>query len=471
MFGGKPCPFLFSEVSESVTDLSNAIVRCPSWDPKLLRPTHSELLGVPRREDPDAPLAQARSMMVDTETDEFGASEVFLDDLLSAFPDLSEDHVERCSLAPLLALDTVSRPVQADEPLPRDAMLAIEKALAEGTPAEIQIVLGWLIDTHRLLISLPPKKFNRWIAELNAVLVTAQRNGRLRHRDLEPLLGRLELTANILVEGNHFLNRIRSAEMRAREHGGTRLCVETRRDLELWKAFLGRAHSGIDINLLVYRTPDHIIRTDACEFGLGGYSLTTGLAWRWEVPLKDQQQKSINFLEFLACIAGIMLSIVKGEGAPGDCYLSLGDNTSSLGWLRKSNFAADTEQASHSALARNFALTMADNSLCHFSQWFPGKENEVADLLSRDHNRSNTALTKHILHLFPKQVSPAFRISPLPREITSWLEYWVQHRPDTTESPPPLTKRQTPTSTTGSNSSATANSMMTSSSMTSATMT
>ena len=148
MFGGKPCLFLFSEVSKSVTDLSNAIMRCPSWDPKLLRPTHSELLGVPRRENPDAPLAQARSMMFDTETDEFGASEVFLDDLLSAFPDLFDDHVERCSLAPLLALDTVSRPVQADKPLPRNAMLAIERALAEGTPAEIQIVFGWLIDTH-----------------------------------------------------------------------------------------------------------------------------------------------------------------------------------------------------------------------------------------------------------------------------------------------------------------------------------
>ena len=91
-------------------------------------------------------------------------------------------------------------------------------------------------------------------------LDTAQRNGRLRHRDLEPLLGRLRHTANILIEGNQFLKQIRSAEMRAREHGGTRLCVETRRDLELWKAFLGRAHSGIDINLLVYRTPDHIIR-------------------------------------------------------------------------------------------------------------------------------------------------------------------------------------------------------------------
>ena len=128
-------------------------------------------------------------MMVDTETDEFGESEVFLDNLLSAFPDLSEDHMERCSLAPLLALDTVSRPVQADKPLPWDAMLAIEKALAEGTQAEIQIVLGWLIDMHQLLISLPQEKFNQWIAELNVALDTAQRNGHLRHCNLEPLLG------------------------------------------------------------------------------------------------------------------------------------------------------------------------------------------------------------------------------------------------------------------------------------------
>ena len=54
MFGGKPCPFLFSEVSESVTDLSNAIMRFKSWDPKLLHPTHSELIGVRCRENPDA---------------------------------------------------------------------------------------------------------------------------------------------------------------------------------------------------------------------------------------------------------------------------------------------------------------------------------------------------------------------------------------------------------------------------------
>ena len=62
------------------------------------------------------------------------------------------------------------------------------------------------------------------------------------------------------------------------------------------------ATSGIDINLLVYRTPDHIIRTDACEFGLGGYSLTTGLAWRWKVPRKDQQQNLSTTWSFLPAL-------------------------------------------------------------------------------------------------------------------------------------------------------------------------
>ena len=46
--------------------------------------------------------------MVYTEMDELGASDVFLDNLLSAFPNLSKEHVERCSFALLLVLDMIS---------------------------------------------------------------------------------------------------------------------------------------------------------------------------------------------------------------------------------------------------------------------------------------------------------------------------------------------------------------------------
>ena len=163
----------------------------------------------------------------------------------------------------------------------------------------------------------------------------------------------------------------------------------------------------------------------------------------------------------MACIAGILISLHEGEGAAGDCFRSLGDNTSSLVWLQKSNFAADGEHASHSALARHFALTIADYKVGHFSQWFPGKDNEVADILSRDHTRTDQNLTKYIKFLYTKQVSETFQISPLPPEIHSWLDYWVLHTPDSMPSPTIRRRKPVSTSKTGSLSSTNASSMTT----------
>ena len=56
-----------------------------------------------------------------------------------------------------------------------------------------------------------------------------------------------------------------------------------------------------------------------------------------------------------------------------------------------------------------------------FSQWFPGKDNEVADSLSRDMDLSDMELTSHILTNFPSQVPHSFNIVPLPNEIVSWM--------------------------------------------------
>jgi hypothetical protein len=450
-FGGRPSPSLFSEVSESITDLANALVRCKSWDPGELTPTHSNLIGDTKLEPEQIPMAKAREMAVDPKIDKHGLIDVFIDDIITVFPAISPKHSKKCSLAALLALDVTSRPVHPHETVPRDPMLATNKALAEGTPAESQIILGWKIDTRRLLISLPHDKHSAWKRDTNAILTSSAHNKRVKHKELEKLLGRLQHTASILPDASHFLNRIRAAEMRANKHGATRLCIETRRDLAYWLTLLDRAIIGIDMNLLVARLPNFIIRTDACEEGLGGYSLTTGRAWRYRIPQNAKHLKSINYLEFLACITGVMVSLFDGEGSKGDCFLSLGDNTSSLGWLRKSNFTLD-DQASHSALARNFATKMAEHGLCHFSQWFPGKENDAADILSRNCVSTDKQLTRHIKFAYSTQVSTDFRISPLPPAISSWVDYWVQHTRDTTESPPAPTENRTSTSGTGSSS-------------------
>ena len=324
------------------------------------------------------------------------------------------------------------------KPLPRDDLLMIDKTKAEGTPTEINTTLGWVIDTQRLMLSLPEKKRNEWTRDVEFILENADCNRRIQCAELETLVGRLERVASILQEGKHFLNRLHAAEMRAQTHGSTRLSVECRKDLTLWIAFLLKAFQGVDINTLVSRVPDRIVCTDACEHGLGGFSLTTGRAWRWEIPVAYWHTKSINFLEFLACIAGILVSLSEeADVVAGDCYLSLGDNTSSLGWLRRSNFArVDDDQASHSGLARYYALIMAEQGLCSTSQWFAGKENEAADFLSREPHENDRFLTESTLLRFPSQLSPDFRVSPLPPQIISILDYWVQHTHATTALPP-----------------------------------
>ncbi len=110
---------------------------------------HHELIGDPKYAEPMQLLKQARKLRVDVKADEFGMTDVFLDDLITVFPALSADHINRRAHAALLALDAVSRPLVTEgESLPRDHMLALDKAMAEGTPAEIQIILGWEINTR-----------------------------------------------------------------------------------------------------------------------------------------------------------------------------------------------------------------------------------------------------------------------------------------------------------------------------------
>jgi hypothetical protein len=453
-FGAAPCPALFSEFSESTTDLANAISRCDSWDPNLLHSHQSHLIGPSKKLPADIPFAPARTMLVDPEADSHGRSDVFIDDIFSAIPAISPDHEARAAQAVLLALAVIGRPVLPDgETLTRDDLLALAKALAEGTPTEELIVTGWEIDSRRLLVVLPTDKHAAWTNDIRAILRV---HGQIISADrLKELGGRLQHVACILQEGNHFLSRIRSAVRRADTYRGTRLSKEEELDLALWLKFLDRARAGIDMNLITSRAPNKSSRTDACTYGLGGYSLVSGRAWQFEIPEEFRLRMSINFLEYLACIIGLRLAIHDGEIDRGDCILILGDNTSSLGWLRKSNFAPDGERAVHLALARSVAEATLEQGVCLYTQWFPGKDNWVADLLSRYFQLSHQKLTEFILSNAPysQQVPANFKVRPLPKEITSEIYFWLRQAPPRKASQPLPPRSPTPHGSAGSSSS------------------
>jgi len=175
---------------------------------------HHELIRTPKPAEDNVPFTAAKPMMADPGVGEHGTMEVFLDDIFSAFPAISAPHVQRGAQATPLALEIIARPLLETETVSRDDMLAITKALAEGAPAKELAILGWIIDTWRLLVKLPQNKFITWSQSVHGLL--SRQGQHIDFSTLETLVGRLLHVANILQISRHFLNHLRAAMLRAK---------------------------------------------------------------------------------------------------------------------------------------------------------------------------------------------------------------------------------------------------------------
>ena len=194
--------------------------------------------------------------------------------------------------------------------------------------------------------------------------------------------------------------------------------------------FLEKSRDGLSMNNLVFRLPKRCYRSDSCPMGLGGYS-DEGFAWRFYLPSELLFRASNNLLEHIASVITVWIDILAGRLAPEDCVLSMTDSSTSEGWAHKTNFSMLPEEVdcqvdpveakARIEVARKFAYLCMEANICHFSQWFPGKENDVSDALSRDDDRSDEELTNILYSHVPEQMPPHFEIVPLPQEIVSWL--------------------------------------------------
>ena len=426
-FGGSPCPTKWNSMSEPATDLANIILRHPDWNPNELYSPLSLML--PERIDlpDDIPFGEGRELAVDVPVDGHGSSEVYIDDTFTQTVDLP-GNVLKAERAVLLAIHAIARPIADEEPIPRETMAAMEKFLAEAGMEETKIMLGWLLDFRRLEISLPDNKATAWSQEIADML----KEGKTKAKRLERNIGRFVNIGMILPYVHHFLARMRTLLKKAKKRqSAVTIPEEVQLDLKLMDSVIKRANKGVDMNNLAHRMPDHVFKNDSCPFGLGGFDVQ-GNGWRWIIPPDLRFRASNNLLEHLANIASKKWGLHTGVIKKGDCVLTMSDSMVSTSWLRKSNFdeepddEADKELAKINAAVRNKmcredALTAMENEICDYSQWFPGKENVVADSLSRDDDRTDDELTFILKTFCPEQVPSHFRIVPLPKEITSWL--------------------------------------------------
>ena len=256
------------------------------------------------------------------------------------------------------------------------------------------------------------------------------------HDKLDTMEGRLTHLAAIIPQILHFLSRLRQLRDRAQNRRQIMTPAAIKDDLLLMAESLKIAKLGVNMNLITYRLPSHVYRSDACPAGLGGYS-SDGRAWRFAIPPHLQFRATLNFLEWLACQIGPLVDIKEGNMPRLSCVLSMTDSTTAAGWLRKSNFKEDDEGEVQLRLkretARNFAVTTMKQEIKLYSQWFPGERNEVTDSLSRDFHIPTQRLTNLLRHAAPSQVPPNFSISALPQKISSWVGALLQQLPASTQ--------------------------------------
>ena len=128
--------------------------------------------------------------------------------------------------------------------------------------------------------------------------------------------------------------------------------------------------------------------------------------------------------------------MLAGRLNQGNCALSMTESSTSAGCLCKINFQEFT-----GVNANPVQAPVCIETACHhttlflnvgikeYSQWFPGWENNIANALLRDFDRSNDNLTQILRNTCPSQLPHHYQIVLLPNEISSWLTLLLHKLP------------------------------------------
>jgi hypothetical protein len=274
-FGGAPCPSEWGAIAESICDLANAILLNDEWNHVSLQSPAQYLVPNKIILDDNIPFGIGRDLVVDIPVNPRGTIDLYINDYCGLTVDIGDNAI-RLKRAPLLALGSTAREVATTEPLPRDDIEARNKLVAEAGLTEIKTFLGWLIDFRRMTIALPDNKFKAYSLAISEML----KRGCTSHGEMETNIGRWVHLGQIVPTVHHFLSRLCLLKQRAENRRQISINEQCKEDLRFLLFVLGKCREGIDLNLIAFRRPTHVYRSDSCPAGLGCYS-HKGFVWRF----------------------------------------------------------------------------------------------------------------------------------------------------------------------------------------------
>ena len=162
---------------------------------------HQEKLPPPAYLDDSIPFAGAADLDVNILVDNTGRVDDFIDDRIIINPDVNNNK-ERGVQAMLLAIHTLFRPLDTNEPIFREDCLSLDRLHEEGQLSEELTILGWRVNTRSLTIALPSKKYSIWINDIKQVM----KRKKTSQKVLEKIIGRLNHSANACPFMRYFIS-------------------------------------------------------------------------------------------------------------------------------------------------------------------------------------------------------------------------------------------------------------------------
>ncbi|XP_040294444.1 uncharacterized protein LOC121005739 [Bufo bufo] len=250
--------------------------------------------------------------------------------------------------------------------------LAVDKTVGPATELSF---LGIVIDTQRMECRLPVDK----VSDLRTEVAAALAAKKIRLRDLQSLLGKLNFACRILPMGRIFSRRLASATGGVvSPHHFIRLGSELKGDLKVWDSFLKQFNGRALVMGGVVDAFDFELFTDAAGgAGFGAYCEGQWCAGRWpESWVRKGWVKNVALLELFPIVLAVTLWGEKFR------HKKVRFHCDNLGVVQAIN-SVTASSPPVICLLQQLVLRCLSLNAWVFAVHVPGSSNCIADALSR----------------------------------------------------------------------------------------
>ena len=253
-------------------------------------------------------------------------------------------------------------------------------------PSTKQVILGFLYDTVRQMVFIPPLKCQAYTAAIDRLLT----NRSVTKQEVLSLIGKLRWASACVFAGPAFLRRMEHAAHAAPTLTHMVRTRPMRKDLIWWRAQIQRAAVGIPFKHILANSADGEVQvlTDASTgLGMGGWSPTSGDWFRFKW---SQSQRTDIFSPetgkapdiFWKELCGVVTAaLLWGHQWQGKTVTFQCDNMSTVWTIIKKSCTLKRPDIMH--LVRILMDTANAHGFHPFIVHIKGEDNITADALSR----------------------------------------------------------------------------------------